>query len=270
MTYLIGEIILYLLLALALGLLAGWLLRGLSDTSKITNASAAEWSGRMSTAEADYEARALTAEATMARLRADLAAAESRAAVPPVPAPDAGLASTLRAAEALAEERAQALSRAQAALQMANDQALHRVAAAEDEMVRLRNALEESEARAATPAGPIDDGRLSALEAEIARLQALNAELENTSVPRPVAPVKARKARTMPEGEDDLLMLSGLGPVMERALRGAGISTYKALADMSDDDAKALTVRIGNHFADRFQKEGWAAKARAAHTAKYG
>ena len=126
MTYLIGEIILWLALAALVGLAAGWAARGVFGVRDAAQKSETDWSARSATAEAGFEARTLAAEAANARLRADLHAAQMRAAGleaeggARVRELEATLRTRLHAAEALAEERGQAEARLRAALDTAS------------------------------------------------------------------------------------------------------------------------------------------------------
>lgn len=275
MTYLIGEIILWLALAALVGLAAGWAARGVFGVRDAAQKSETDWSARSATAEAGFEARTLAAEAANARLRADLHAAQMRAAGleaeggARVRELEATLRTRLHAAEALAEERGQAEARLRAALDTASAQALHRVAAAEAEAARLGAALEAADARAqaaAMPATAAADARVAALETEIA---ALTARLAARETPAPAAPRMAKKARPAPPpGEDDLQTIAGLGPAMEKALKGQGIVTFAALAALGADEAKALGATLRNGFAERFVRDDWAGQARAALAAR--
>ena len=278
MTYLFGEILLWLILAALVGAAAGWAVRAVIGTREAAQKSETDWSARSATAEAGFEARTLAAEAANARLRADLHAAETRAASleaeggAKAKALEASLGTRLRAAEALAEERGQAEARLRAALETATAQAAQRVAAAGAEIARLAAALEDAEARAAAPAPeptPVpapDDARVAALEAEIAALTARLAEREAAAPPAPRTAKKTRPAP--PPGEDDLQILSGLGPAMEKALKGQGVVTLAALAAMSAEEAKALGATLRNGFAERFVRDDWAGQARAALAAR--
>ena len=79
MTYLIVEMLAFLAAAALIGFLAAWLIRGGRAAASATAEGDAAWTHRMTVAEADFEARALEADAERARLLADLHAAENRA-----------------------------------------------------------------------------------------------------------------------------------------------------------------------------------------------
>ena len=102
---------------------------------------------------------------------------------------------------------------------------------------------------------------VEAMQARIAELEASIASAANTT----------RRARQgLAPGEDDLLAIPGLGPVMSKALRGQGIVTYRALALMTPDQAADLGRAMGNNFARRATTENWFEKARDLHIAQYG
>ena len=45
--------------------------------------------------------------------------------------------------------------------------------------------------------------------------------------------------------EDDLQLINGIGPVYEKKLREAGIKTYQALANLSDEEMHAIIQPSG-------------------------
>ena len=63
-------------------------------------------------------------------------------------------------------------------------------------------------------------------------------------VEAPVAKVKATKS-----GADDLKVVEGIGPKMEKALHAAGIVTFENLAAASEDQINAAIVAAGMRFA---------------------
>ena len=63
MIYLIGEMLVLLLAAAAIGFAAAWFLRGMRHGLAGDERTAALWSMRLSAAEAEYEAKSLAAEA---------------------------------------------------------------------------------------------------------------------------------------------------------------------------------------------------------------
>jgi large subunit ribosomal protein L27 len=58
------------------------------------------------------------------------------------------------------------------------------------------------------------------------------------------APAKARPAK--PSGKDDLKLIEGIGPKVEKALNDAGITTFAQVAEMSADDlVRIVKVEAG-------------------------
>lgn len=304
MMFLIAEMLVYLLVAAVIGFLAGWLIRGLSAARAVAAEAEAQWSARMTTSSAGHEAETLAAQAVIARLQADLYAAENRGA-----ALEEGVAARqneienrlkmqARAAEADAYDRAQAYERLRATFEAAEAEWRGRLGSLQDELNRLtaaeaaaeaesgrlaalegalrqrdamigdlREALEATEARLAATAAvpprpePATADESDSLRRRIARLEA---ELEQAAAPR-----RAARSRPVEDG-DDLMALTGLGPVMSKALRAQGVNSWRALALMTPEAADALGARMGNAFADRWARENWAGQARALHVERYG
>ena len=214
----------------------------------------------------------------------------------------------VRAAEALASERAHALDQARTMFSTANAEWRARIGAAEDQAAKVAADLEAAHDRLAAAA--IDSERIATLETEIATrdqmiesLRALAAAAEDVSSTQTsldtavsaeveydvaeiemlrarVAELEAalaaastprRNVRTAPApGEDDLLAITGIGPVMERALKSQGITTYRALAALTLDQARDIGQAMRNTFAERSIREKWQEQARTLHAAKYG
>ncbi|BCW87259.1 hypothetical protein sos41_03880 [Alphaproteobacteria bacterium SO-S41] len=269
MTYLIAEMLLWLVLAAALGFATAWFIRGALGSQRAAGESESVWSAKLTSAEAGFEARTAAAEAAVARLKADLHAATTKVAALEAEGGkrmadlDAGVGVQLRAAEALASERGVTIEQLRVALNSANTQWGNRLAAAEDKATRLAAALDAAQEEASALSAPVDDGPKSELESQIATLRARIAELE--SAPPPATKAAKKPARPAPpEGEDDLQTIAGLGPALEKALKARGITTYRALAAVSVEEAKALGATA------RSNADKWPDQARAQHQVKYG
>jgi predicted flap endonuclease-1-like 5' DNA nuclease len=272
MIYLIGEMLVLLLIAAAIGFIAAWVLRGMGHARADDDRTAAVWSLRLSAAEAEYEAKSTAAEAANARLKADLHAAETRAGSlendggKRVADIEAVLRAQIRAAEALAHERTNALEQLRTAFTTANNESRARIAAADAEAHRLAAELEiavqEAERVRAEQARLADmETDLHARQDTVEALQRRILELES-AVQTAATTTRRTKAGLAP-GEDDLTIIPGLGPVMAKALRAHGIVTFRALATMTQDEAQALGLQMGNTFAERARREDWFGKARA-------
>lgn len=277
MIYLIGEILLLLVLAAAIGFVAAWVLRGMRAGHAGDERTAAVWSMRLSAAEAEYEAKSLATEAANARLKADLHVAQTRVGTlendggKRIADMEAVLKAQVRAAEALTAERTHALEQLRNAFATANNESRARIAAAEAEAHRLAAELEEAVKEAERVRA--EQARLAELENDlharqesVEALQRRIAELES-SIQTAVTTTR-RVKQGLAAGEDDLQAIPGLGQVMAKALRAHGIVTYRALAVMTAEEAQELGLRMGNTFAERARRDDWFAKARALHEAQ--
>lgn len=157
MTYLIMEMLVWLLLAAAIGFGAAWFLRGQAGFGAATSQSAADWSFKVTALEAEYQAKLLAAEAANARLRADLHTAQQAAAGTDGQR-HADLAAALKiqiqAAEALVESRGQALEQSRIAFQSAQNEWRDRLAYVEEQNARLAEALDTAQAQLAAVSAP--------------------------------------------------------------------------------------------------------------------
>lgn len=62
---------------------------------------------------------------------------------------------------------------------------------------------------------------------------------------------------------DDLKRIPGIGPVIERQLREAGVRTFAQLAALSPDQIAALVAHLPLLSAERIVRQDWAGRARA-------
>jgi predicted flap endonuclease-1-like 5' DNA nuclease len=98
------------------------------------------------------------------------------------------------------------------------------------------------------------------------------------AVPAVVEPAPVPEARTgevtaksgaapVPEARDDLKLISGIGPTLEKKLNACGVFTYRDLAVLNDQDIERIEAVI--RFAGRVRREDWIGQARAQHLHKY-
>ncbi len=90
--------------------------------------------------------------------------------------------------------------------------------------------------QASTPSAPpvADDVKVSASEAATA----------TPAAPDPTLPINA-----VPAKPDDLKIIEGIGPKMEKALQAAGINTFAMLAGASEAELRAAITAAGMRFA---------------------
>jgi len=72
-----------------------------------------------------------------------------------------------------------------------------------------------------------------------------------------------------PGTPDDLKLIVGIGPVIERMLYQMGIGTYRQIARWSERDIDDVDARLPE-FPGRIRRDGWVTQARALHVGKYG
>ena len=72
-----------------------------------------------------------------------------------------------------------------------------------------------------------------------------------------------------PGAPDDLKLIVGVGPVIERMLYQLGIGTYRQIARWSERDIDDFDARL-EEFPGRIRRDGWVTQARALHIGKYG
>jgi len=100
---------------------------------------------------------------------------------------------------------------------------------------------------------------LADARAETARYRQLVIDLENNAAP-PFFGVGA---------PDDLKLIVGVGPVLERMLQMMGVATYRQIARWSERDIDEFDAKL-HEFPGRIRRDAWVTQARALHQSKYG
>ena len=103
-------------------------------------------------------------------------------------------------------------------------------------------------------------GELADARAEIARYRQIVVDIEHQAPP---------PLLDAPGTPDDLKLIVGVGPVIERMLYQLGIATYRQIARWSERDIDAFDARLPE-FPGRIRRDGWVTQARALHASKYG
>ncbi len=101
----------------------------------------------------------------------------------------------------------------------------------------------------------LDDAR-----AEAARYRQLVIDIENNAPP----PILQGAAEP-----DDLKLIVGVGPVLERMLRNLGIGTFRQIARWSAREVAEFDAKLPE-FSGRIERDQWVTQARALHESKYG
>jgi len=68
---------------------------------------------------------------------------------------------------------------------------------------------------------------------------------------------------------DDLKLIVGIGPMLERMLQQLGITTYRQIARWSERDIDEFDAKLPE-FPGRIRRDAWVTQARALHASKYG
>jgi predicted flap endonuclease-1-like 5' DNA nuclease len=100
---------------------------------------------------------------------------------------------------------------------------------------------------------------LAASRGETARYRQLVVDLENDAPPPffgTVAP-------------DDLKLIVGVGPVLERMLQQLGITTYRQIALWTERDIDEFDAKL-HEFPGRIRRDAWVTQARELHASKFG
>jgi len=125
---------------------------------------------------------------------------------------------------------------------------------------------DELGARQAAPAGQTrlecDELRTALAEArgETARYRQLVIDIENRAPP----PILLGAAEP-----DDLKLIVGIGPVLERMLHNLGVGTFRQIARWTDRDVAEFDAKLPE-FPGRIARDQWVTQARALHESKYG
>jgi predicted flap endonuclease-1-like 5' DNA nuclease len=133
------------------------------------------------------------------------------------------------------------------------------------EAARLRQNLADRDAR------PEDDvllrrecerltAELADARQESARYRELVVDIENNAPPPILSGV----------GEpDDLKLIVGIGPVLERMLHNLGVTTFRQIARWSERDSAEFDAKLPE-FPGRIVRDQWVTQARELHQAKFG
>jgi predicted flap endonuclease-1-like 5' DNA nuclease len=191
-----------------------------------------------------------------APLKPAVIAATPPAAPPAVP-PPAPLPAAL---DSLASSAA-----APAAASTADDERFRLVLAYEGEAASLRRALANAGAETGQLRALAEDRRrllaeIAEARADTARYRQVLVDLENNAPP-PIL--------DGPGAPDDLKLIVGVGPVLERMLQQLGVTTYRQIARWTEHEIEAFDARLPE-FHGRIRRDAWVVQARSLHHSKYG
>ena len=200
--------------------------------------------------QADRTAREPLRPAAMAAVepvRVAPPAADAAPIASPPSAPAPASAPTAAEPDGVAAERARLLRSL-----AAENEALRRAAAgAAAERVQLTSLAEDRRRLLADCAQA---------RAETARYRDLVVALEDNALP---------PLLDGPNAPDDLKLIVGVGPVLERMLHQLGVTTYRQIARWTERDIDEFDAKLPE-FPGRIRRDGWVTQARELHQSKFG
>lgn len=88
------------------------------------------------------------------------------------------------------------------------------------------------------------------------------------ATPPAAAPSPPEEPTRAAQPDDDLKVIKGIGPVLERKLKGLGITSYGQMAALTPEEIARLGRTLG--IGDRINRDNWVGRARDAHVKAYG
>ncbi|MFI4902316.1 MAG: hypothetical protein ACHP91_02795 [Burkholderiales bacterium] len=197
-----------------------------------------------------------------ARADGEAAAAATRDATPGAPSPMADMRAATPPATTIAASPAKDPDASEARLLTERARIIR---AAEREAASLRAARSGDAAELGQLREFADERRallrdLAAARGETARYREIVVDLEDNAPPPLLGGAGA---------PDDLKLIVGVGPVLERMLHRMGIGSYREIARWSEHDVDAVDARLPE-FHGRIRRDAWVTQARALHQSKYG
>jgi predicted flap endonuclease-1-like 5' DNA nuclease len=104
------------------------------------------------------------------------------------------------------------------------------------------------------------DASIAAAREETARFRQMVIDIENNAPPRILLGSNE---------PDDLKLIVGIGPVLERMLHNLGIGTFRQIARWTERDIAEFDTKLPE-FPGRIVRDQWVTQARALHESKYG
>jgi large subunit ribosomal protein L21 len=78
--------------------------------------------------------------------------------------------------------------------------------------------------------------------------------------PKAAKPAAGPSSKAASAGADDLKLLSGVGPTLEKKLHAAGVTTFAQIAAWTPEDVAAFDEKL--NFKGRIEREGWIEQAK--------
>ena len=247
MDYLAYEILFYLLLAFAIGFVAGRLIRALGPAR-----------GAVGDRAAMAESLATARETEARHLRMEVA----------------GVTERVRIAEAEAAAAQAEVARAGVHLSTTRSDLSRKIVALEEELAVLKRPKPVVRPQVAEPPPavlgiavvPAARPWRSAPWPAVAIIEPRPVVLAPTPIATPVASVSP--LASLPP--DDLKEIVGIGPILEHTLQSLGLKTFAQIATITPEDVAMLIVKVDSSIAERVLRERWVEQARDLYAKKYG
>lgn len=133
-------------------------------------------------------------------------------------------------------------------------------------LLRVTDILEKGADKSGVKAA-IGAGSVSGVAVAAAAPKKAKAEKPAAKAEKPAAEAKAKPAAKAEKpaakaaaGGDDLKVLSGVGPALEKKLHEAGVTTFAQIAGWSKADVAEMDEKLS--FKGRIEREGWIAQAK--------
>jgi len=200
----------------------------------------------------------------MGRARRSEALRAAPFAIAEAPAATAQIEAPREHASAVPIPEAATPSRSPAADEHATAERTRIIRSYEAETALLRRALAGRDATIEQLAELAEERRrlfddLAASRTETARYRQLVVDLENNAAPQFFGA----------GAPDDLKLIVGIGPVLERMLQMMGVTSYRQIARWSERDIDEFDAKL-HEFPGRIRRDAWVTQARALHQSKYG
>ena len=277
MLYLISQIVLCLLAAMIVGFILGWLGNKLFGGSGVSEEEHEALRARLNEARdksASLEASLKDCNEMQTRNRSELAAANARAS---------DMEALARKAENDARAQIKAATEKSRLMTAKSVPTVKKTVVKKQEPAKLKVVTKKAapKKKVAKKAAPKKAAPKKAVaKKRVVKKAAPKKAAVKKRVVKKAAPKKAavrkkvtkkkvapRKPRVVKK--DDLKLISGVGPVIERRLNKIGITTFKQISKFTRADIKRVGESI-EFFPDRISRDNWKAQASKLHTKKYG
>lgn len=195
----------------------------------------------------ELEAQLETSQASVAELEGSTAVSDAEAEVAAVRSDLSAAVADLEACNAERDRLAAQIGD----LETSVTTSAERIAALEAELVAAR-AVPESSPEPVAPAAVPPEEDAPTKEEGLAR----------------IAEIAARTSGGTPAADDDLKKVHGIGPKLERTLKGLGISSFRQIANFEAEDIAYVTAAL-DAFKGRIERDDWMNSAAAEHAKKY-